>query len=209
MFVVGNRIRSSERESVKLKAKVEKAKSQALAHQETAEVLNAERGTLKGQVKKLETDLKTKDDHLSALEKECDELLRKTVGLQQQVLNARETAINEFKTSEEFEDETRRYYVASFEHFKKRAAFAFGDAHDWTMVKILDDEETTAVEEDNREEEEGNDVQSKECVATPPNVPFAFPSSDQGDGLTAGPTGGQTTSMDEQATLPSTDNEAP
>uniref|UniRef100_A0A2N9EX02 Transposase (putative) gypsy type domain-containing protein n=1 Tax=Fagus sylvatica TaxID=28930 RepID=A0A2N9EX02_FAGSY len=132
MFIVGNWIRSSERESVKLKAELEKAKAQTLAHQETAEVLNAERGTLKSQVKKLETNLKTKYDRLSVLEKERDELLRKTV--------------------------------------------------------VLDYEETTAVEEDNGEEEEGDDVQSKERVATPPDI---------------------ATSMDEQASLPPTDNEAP
>ena len=208
MFIVGNRIIVSERESVMLKAELEKAKAQTLAHQETAEVLNAERGTLKSQVKKLETDLKAKDDRLSALEKEHDELLEKTVGLQQQVLNARETAVNEFKTSEEFEDDTRRYYVAGFEHFRKRVALAFGDAQNWTMVKILDDEETIVVEEDNGEEEEGDDVESKEHVAIPPDVPSALPSNDQGGGLTSGPTDGQAASIDEEATIPSTDNEA-
>ena len=130
MFIVGNQIRVSERKSMKLKAELEKAKAQTLAHQEAAEVFNAERGTLKSQVKKLETDLKAKDNRLSALEKERDELLRKTVGLQQQVLNARETAVNKFKTSEEFEDDTRRYYVAGFKHFRKRVALAFGDAQD-------------------------------------------------------------------------------
>ena len=129
------------------------------------------------------------------------------MGLQQHVLNAQETAVNEFKTSEELEDDTRRYYIAGFEHFRKRVALAFGDAQDWTMVKILDDEETTTVEEDSGEEEEGDDVQSKECVATPPDVPSALPSSDQGDGLTEGPVGAQATSMDEQATFPPTDNE--
>uniref|UniRef100_A0A2N9IK55 Transposase (putative) gypsy type domain-containing protein n=1 Tax=Fagus sylvatica TaxID=28930 RepID=A0A2N9IK55_FAGSY len=176
MFIVGNQIRVSERKSVKLKAELEKAKAQTLAHQETAE--------------------------------ERDELLRKTVGLQQQVLNARETAVNEFKTSEEFEDDTRRYYVAGFEHFRKRVALAFGDAQDWTMVKILDDEETIVVEEDSGEEEEGDDVQSKKHVAIPPDVPSALPSNDQGGGLISSPTDGQAASMDEEATIPSTDNEA-
>ena len=76
-------------------------------------------------------------------------------------------------------------------------------------MKILDDEETTVVEGDIREEEEGDDVQSKERVATPPDVPSALPNSDQGDDLTAGPVDSQVTSMDEQATLPPTDNEAP
>ena len=178
MFIVGNRIIVSERESVMLKAELEKAKAQTLSYQEIAEVLNAERGTLKSQVKKLETDLKAKDDRLSALEKEHDELLEKTVGLQQQVLNARETAVNEFKTFEEFEDDTRRYYVAGLEHFRKRVALAFGDAQDWAMVKIIDDEETTIAEGDSEEEEEGDDVQSKEQVVIPPDVPSALPSND-------------------------------
>uniref|UniRef100_A0A2N9G3S8 Uncharacterized protein n=1 Tax=Fagus sylvatica TaxID=28930 RepID=A0A2N9G3S8_FAGSY len=158
MFILGNRVRVSQRESVKLKAELEKAKAQTLAHQETAEVFNAERGTLKSQVKKLETNLKAKDDRLSVLEKERDELLRKTVGLQQQVLNARETAVNEFKTSEEFEDDTRCYYVVGFEHFRKRVALAFGDAQDWAMGKIINDEETTIAKGDSEEEEEGDDV---------------------------------------------------
>jgi hypothetical protein len=208
MFILGNQIRVSERKSVKFKVELEKAKAQTLAHQDAADVLNAERGTLKSQVKKLESDLKAKDDRLSALEKERDELLWKTVGLQQQVLNAQETAVNEFKTSEEFEDDTRRYYVAGFEHFRKRVALTFGDAQDWTTMKILDDEETTVVEKDSGEEEEGDDIQSKEHVVISPDVPSALPSNDQGGGLTSGPTDGQATSMDEEATIPSTDNEA-
>uniref|UniRef100_A0A2N9H320 Transposase (putative) gypsy type domain-containing protein n=1 Tax=Fagus sylvatica TaxID=28930 RepID=A0A2N9H320_FAGSY len=208
VFILGNRVRMSARESAKLKADLEKTKAQSSAHQEAMEVLNAERGTLKNQVKKLEIDLKAKDDRLSALEKERDELLRKTVGLQQQVLNARETAVNEFKTSEEFEDDTRRYYVAGFEHFRKRVALAFGNAHDWALVKIIDDDETTVAEEDSEGEEEGDDVQSKEQVTLPPDVPSALPVDDQGDDPAPGPTDGQAASKDEEATIPSTDNEA-
>uniref|UniRef100_A0A2N9H5P5 Transposase (putative) gypsy type domain-containing protein n=1 Tax=Fagus sylvatica TaxID=28930 RepID=A0A2N9H5P5_FAGSY len=208
VFVLGNRVRMSARESAKLKADLEKTKAQSSAHQEAMETLNAERGTLKNQVKKLEIDLKAKDDRLSALEKERDELLRKTVGLQQQVLNARETAVNEFKTSEEFEDDTRRYYVAGFEHFRKRVALAFGNTHDWALVKIIDDDETTVAEEDSEGEEEGDDVQSKEQVTLPPEVPSTLPVDDQGDDPAPGPTDGQAASKDEGATIPSTDNEA-
>jgi hypothetical protein len=189
VFVLGNRVRMSARKSAKLKTDLEKANAQSSAHQEAMETLNAERGVLKSQMKKLETDLKAKDGRLSALEKERDELVRKTVGLQQQVLNARETAVNEFKASEEFEDDTRRYYVAGFEHFRKRVALAFGDAHDWTTVKIIDDEETTVAEGDSEEEEEGDDVQSKEQVAIPPDVPSALPSSDQSGGLASSSAG--------------------
>uniref|UniRef100_A0A2N9G7F0 Transposase (putative) gypsy type domain-containing protein n=1 Tax=Fagus sylvatica TaxID=28930 RepID=A0A2N9G7F0_FAGSY len=208
VFVLGNRVRMSARESAKLKADLEKTKAQSSAHQEAMETLNAERGTLKNQVKKLEIDLKAKDVRLSALEKERDELLRKTVGLQQQVLNVRETAVNEFKASEEFEDDTRRYYVAGFEHFRKRVALAFGNAHDWALVKIIDDDETTAAEGDSEGEEEGDDVQSKEQVTLPPEVPSALPVDDQGDAPAPGPTDGQATSKGEGATIPSTDNEA-
>uniref|UniRef100_A0A2N9J220 Transposase (putative) gypsy type domain-containing protein n=1 Tax=Fagus sylvatica TaxID=28930 RepID=A0A2N9J220_FAGSY len=209
VFVLGNRVRMSARESAKLKADLEKANAQSSANQEAMETLNAERGVLKSQMKKLETDLKAKDGRLSALEKERDELVRKTVGLQQQVLNARETAVNEFKASEEFEDDTRRYYVAGFEHFRKRVALAFGDAHDWTTVKIIDDEETTVAEGDSEEEEEGDDIQSKEQVAIPPDVPSALPSSDQSGGLASGSAGEPAASLDEGATVPSTDKEAP
>jgi predicted nucleic acid-binding Zn-ribbon protein len=67
VFILGNRVRMSARESAKLKADLEKAKAQSSAHQEAMETLNAERGVLKSQVKKLETDLKAKDGRLSAL----------------------------------------------------------------------------------------------------------------------------------------------
>ena len=160
-------------------------------------------------MKKLEVDLKAKDDRLSVLEKEHEELLRKTVGLQQQVLNARETAVNEFKSFEEFEDDTRRYYVAGFEHFRKRVALAFGDAHDWALVKIIDDDETTVAEEDSEGEEEANDVQSKEQAALPADVPSALSVDDRGDDPAPGPTDGRAASKDEEVTIPSTGNKAP
>ena len=75
-------------------------------------------------------------------------------------------------------------------------------------MKIIDDEETTIAEGDSEEEEEGDDVQSKEQVVIPPDVPSALPSNDQSGDLASGSTEGPAVSMDEGATVPSTDNEA-
>uniref|UniRef100_A0A2N9GJN0 Transposase (putative) gypsy type domain-containing protein n=1 Tax=Fagus sylvatica TaxID=28930 RepID=A0A2N9GJN0_FAGSY len=86
MFILGNRLRSSARDLAKLKAELEEAKVQTLAHQEAAEVLNAERGTLKSQVKKLEADLKKKEARLAGLGKERDDLLKKAETLQEEML---------------------------------------------------------------------------------------------------------------------------
>uniref|UniRef100_A0A2N9EYB5 Transposase (putative) gypsy type domain-containing protein n=1 Tax=Fagus sylvatica TaxID=28930 RepID=A0A2N9EYB5_FAGSY len=153
MFIVGNRFRSSESEFAKLKVELKEAKAQTLAHQEATEVLNTERGTLRSQA------------------------------LQQKVSNARETVVIEFKASEDFQDATRRYYVAGFKHFRKRAALAFGDVQDWST--------------------------SKERVATPLDVPSIPPSGDQGGDLMADPMDGQIASVDDQATPLAVGDEAP
>ena len=50
---MGNRLCSSESEFAKLKADLEEAKAQALAHKKVTEGLNAEKGTLRSQVKQL------------------------------------------------------------------------------------------------------------------------------------------------------------
>uniref|UniRef100_A0A2N9GGC9 Uncharacterized protein n=1 Tax=Fagus sylvatica TaxID=28930 RepID=A0A2N9GGC9_FAGSY len=197
------------RESAKLRAELEEAKAQTLAHKMAAEGFNTERGTLRSQVKQLEINLKRKDDLLSVLERNRDELLHKIEALQGEISNAKEMAILEFKASEDFQDDTHRYYVAAFKHLRKRAALAFGDVQDWSMVKIFYDEDTTAVKGDSEDKEEEDDVQSKERAITPPDVPSIPPSGDIDGDPTAGPVDGQVTSVDDQATPPLVGDEAP
>jgi hypothetical protein len=92
--------------------------------------------------------------------------------LQGEISDAKKTTILEFKSFEDYQDDTHRFYVGGFEYFRKRAALAFGNVQDWSMVKIFDDDDTTAVEGDSEDEEEEDDVQSKERVVTPPDVHF-------------------------------------
>ena len=114
MFVVGNRLRSSESKLAKLKVNLEEAKAQALAHKKATEGLNAEKGTLKSQMKQLEADLRRKDELISTLETGHDELLHKTEALQGEISDAKEMVVIEFKASKDFQEATRRYYVAGF-----------------------------------------------------------------------------------------------
>uniref|UniRef100_A0A2N9G1S2 Transposase (putative) gypsy type domain-containing protein n=1 Tax=Fagus sylvatica TaxID=28930 RepID=A0A2N9G1S2_FAGSY len=181
MFVVGNRLRSSGSELSKLKANLEEAKAQALAHKKVAEGLKVEKGALRSQIKQLEADVKRKEKLISALETGRDELLHKAEALQGEISDAKETVVIDFKASKDFQEATRRFYVAGFEHFKKRAALAFGDVKDWSMVKIFDDKETTAVEKDN---------------------------GPQGDDSVVGPIDGQVASVDDQTNPPPTSDEA-
>ena len=206
--MLGNRLRLSRGELAKLKANLEEATAQAQAHKKAAEGLKDEKGSLRSQVKQLEADIKRKDELISALETGRDELLHKTEALQGEISDAKETAVIDFKASDDFQEATRRYYVAGFEHFRKRAALAFGDVQDWFMVKIFDDEETTAVKEDSEDEGGEDVVQSKECVATPSDVPSSTPDGPQGDDPAAGSVGDQVVSVDNQASPPPAGDEA-
>ncbi len=99
------------------------------------------------------------------------------------------------------QDDTCHFYVGGFEHFRKRAALAFGSTQDWSTVKIFDDEATTTVEEDSENEDKEDDVQFKEHAVTPSDVQSTFPSGDQ--------SGNPAVSlMDGQVILPPIDKEA-
>ncbi len=102
MFIVGNRLLLSENKCVKLRAELEEVKAQALAHKKAAEGLSAKKGSLRSQVKQLEIDLKKRDNRLSTLETDRDELLCKTEILQGEISSAKEMAVLEFKASKDF-----------------------------------------------------------------------------------------------------------
>ena len=102
MFVLGNRLRLSGGELAKLKANLEEAKAQALAHKKVVEGLKAKKGALRSQIKQLEADVKRKEELISALETGRDELLHKTEALQGEISDAKETTVMDFKASEDF-----------------------------------------------------------------------------------------------------------
>ena len=102
MFVLGNRFRLSGGELAKLKANLEEAKAQALAHKKVVEGLKAKNGALRSQIKQLEADVKRKEELISALETGRDELLHKTEALQGEISDAKETTVMDFKASEDF-----------------------------------------------------------------------------------------------------------
>uniref|UniRef100_A0A2N9H3F0 Transposase (putative) gypsy type domain-containing protein n=1 Tax=Fagus sylvatica TaxID=28930 RepID=A0A2N9H3F0_FAGSY len=118
VLTVGLKLSSSETELAKAKTGL----ARNVAHAKTIAGLKTERDDLRGQVKKLKTEV--------------------NVGL---------VAISKFKSSDEFQDVTRRYYADGFEHFRKRVFLAFGNVQDWSLVKMFDnDDETTMVERGGR-----------------------------------------------------------
>ena len=93
----------------KLKANLEEATAQAQAHKKAAEGLKAEKGSLRSQIKQLEANVRRKDELISALETGRDELLHKTETLQGEISDAKETAVIDYKASEDFQERSEEH----------------------------------------------------------------------------------------------------
>jgi hypothetical protein len=82
-------------------------------------------------------------------------------------------AVSKFKSSDEFQDVTRRYYADGFEHFRKRVFLAFGNVQDWSLVKMFDNDDETTMVEGEEDDDEDEDISSKEATFVPKDVPIA------------------------------------
>jgi hypothetical protein len=169
VLTVGLKLSSSETELAKAKTGL----ARNVAHAKTIAGLKTERDDLRGQVKKLKTEVVENDNLLLLSEESCKAFSDQVKALWEEMKNVGLVAVSKFKSSDEFQDVTRRYYADGFEHFRKRVFLAFGNVQDWSLVKMFDNDDETTMVEGEEDDDEDEDISSKEATFVPKDVPIA------------------------------------
>jgi hypothetical protein len=102
VLIVGLRLSSFELEVEKAKTELVDALARNVAHVKTIAGLKTERDDLRGQVKKLKTEVVEKDNLLMSSEESCKAFSDQIESLREEMKNIGQVAVSEFKSSDEF-----------------------------------------------------------------------------------------------------------
>ena len=103
--------------------------------------LTRERKDALNEVEKMKEELKARDKDVEVAVAAKDKAVADLQHLVEQVERSKEAAVSEFRASEAFKDINTRYFLFSFEAFKKQAVQLFPGL-DFSAIQPYDDEDS-------------------------------------------------------------------